>query len=93
MLIIEERPRDAAGRPRSAATMPGYHSGRPPRNKGMRYPADPRRVEETVAVMRQASDGIHGARIRDLIVILWRAGLRSARPWAWPVRDSSGGRF
>jgi integrase len=72
----EERLLDAAGRPRSPATMPGYHAGRPPRNKGMRYPADPPRVEEIVAVMRQAGEGIHGARTRGLIVILWRAGLR-----------------
>jgi hypothetical protein len=27
---------DAAGRRRSPATMPGYHAGRPLRNKGMR---------------------------------------------------------
>jgi integrase len=32
---------DAAGRRRSPATMPGYHAGRPPRNKGQLYPADP----------------------------------------------------
>ena len=32
---------DAAGHRRSPATMPGYHQGRPPRNKGMQYPADP----------------------------------------------------
>jgi len=32
---------DAAGRRRSPATMPGYHAGRPPHNKGLRYPADP----------------------------------------------------
>jgi hypothetical protein len=37
---------DAAGRRRSPATLPGYHAGRPPRNKGMRYPADPPTVEE-----------------------------------------------
>jgi hypothetical protein len=36
---------DAAGRRRSPATLPGYHAGRPPRNKGMRYPADPPTVE------------------------------------------------
>lgn len=56
--------------------MPGYHLGRPPRNKGMRYPADPPRVEEIVAVMRQAGEGIHGDRLRGLMVVLWRAGLR-----------------
>ena len=32
---------DAAGRRRSPATLPGYHAGRPPRNKGLDYPADP----------------------------------------------------
>jgi hypothetical protein len=34
--------------------MPGYHAGRPPGNKGMRYPADPPTVDEIVAVMRHA---------------------------------------
>jgi hypothetical protein len=47
---------DAAGRRRSPATLPGYHAGRSPRNKGMRYPADPPTVEEIVAVMRHAPD-------------------------------------
>ena len=42
----------------------------------MRYPADPPRVEGIVAVMRTAGDGVSGARIRGLIVVLWRAGLR-----------------
>ena len=67
---------DAAGRPRSPATLPGYHAGRPPRNKGQRYPADPPTVDEIVAVMRRAGDGRHGRRMRGLIVVLWRAGLR-----------------
>jgi site-specific recombinase XerD len=67
---------DAAGRRRSPATMPGFHAGRPPRNKGQRYPADPPTVAEIVAVMRRAGDGVHGRRLRALIVVLWRAGLR-----------------
>ena len=67
---------DAAGRGRSPATMPGFHAGHPPRNKGLRYPADPPTVEEIVAVMRIAGDGWHGRRLRGLIVVLWRAGLR-----------------
>jgi integrase len=67
---------DAAGRRRSPATMPGYHAGRPPRNKGMRYPADPPTIDEIVAVMRHASDDRHGWRLRAMIVVLWRAGLR-----------------
>jgi integrase len=67
---------DAAGRPRSPATLPGFHAGRPPRNKGRRYPADPPKIEEIVAVMRHAGDDLHGRRLRGLIVVLWRAGLR-----------------
>jgi hypothetical protein len=67
---------DAAGRRRSPATLPQFHAGRPPRNKGMRYPADPPTIEEIVAVMRSAGDSVHGRRLRGLIVVLWRAGLR-----------------
>ena len=67
---------DAAGRRRSPATLPEFHAGRPPRNKGMRYPADPPPIEEIVTVMRHAGDGIYGRRLRGLIVVLWRAGLR-----------------
>jgi len=67
---------DAAGRRRSPATMPGYHAGRPPRNKGQLYPADPPTVEEIIAVMRAAGDDRHGIRLRALIAVLWRGGLR-----------------
>ena len=67
---------DAAGRRRSPATVPGFRHGYAPRNKGRRYPADPPRVEEIIAVMRTAGEGVHGARIRALIIVLWRAGLR-----------------
>jgi len=48
----------------------GYNAGRPPRNKGRRYPADPPTVEEIVAVMRQAGTTAHGERLRTLIVVL-----------------------
>jgi site-specific recombinase XerD len=67
---------DVAGRRRSPATLPGFGAGRPPHNKGLRYPADPPTVEEIVTVMRTAGDGPHGRRLRALIVVLWRAGLR-----------------
>src|SRR3984957_12308128 len=67
---------DAAGRRRSPATMPGFHRGRPPRNKGLQYPADPPTVEEIVAVMRSAGDRPYRLRTRALIVLLWRSGLR-----------------
>ena len=67
---------DAAGRRRSPATLPGYRAGCSPRTKGRVYPADPPRVEEIIAVMRAAGESVHGARVRALVVILWRAGLR-----------------
>jgi hypothetical protein len=70
---------DAAARPRSSATLPGYHAGRPPRNEGMRYPADPPTVDEIVAVMRHTPDDRHGRRLRAMIIVLWRADLRIRR--------------
>ena len=78
---------DAAGRRRSPATLPEFHAGRPPRNKGMRYPADPPTIEEIVTVMRHASDGVHGRRLRGLIVVLWRAGLRICEALALAEAD------
>jgi site-specific recombinase XerD len=78
---------DAAGRRRSPATMPGYHAGRAPRNKGQHYPADPPTVEEIIAVMRQTADDRHGARLRALIAVLWRGGLRIQEGLALGERD------
>jgi site-specific recombinase XerD len=78
---------DSAGRRRSPATMPGYHAGRSPRNKGVRYPADPPTVEEIVAVMRQVGTDRHGARLRAAIVVLWRGGLRIQEALALTERD------
>ena len=70
-----------------AATTPGYHAGRPPRNKGRLYPADPPTVEEIVAVMHEASDDRHGYRLRALVVVLWRGGLRVAEALALGEHD------
>jgi site-specific recombinase XerD len=78
---------DAAGHPRAAVTRPGYHAGRSPRNKGRRFPADPPTVEEIVAVMRAAGPGRDGARLRALIVVLWRAGLRISEALALAETD------
>ena len=95
---------DAAGRHRSPATLPGYHAGRPPPNKGVRYPAEPPTVDEIVAVMRHAADGRHGWQVRAMIVVLWRAGLRiqealalaehdlDARRGSLLIRNGKGGR-
>jgi hypothetical protein len=54
---------DAAGRNRLPATMPGFHRGRTPRNKGLRCPPDPPPVEKIIAIMRAAGDGVEGTRL------------------------------
>jgi len=78
---------DAAGHRRSPATMPGYHRGRPPRNKGEQYPADPPTVDEIVAVMGVVGDRSEGHRLRALVVLLWRAGLRISEALALQESD------
>ena len=78
---------DAAGRRRSAATLPGHLRGQVPRNKGMRYPPDPPTVEEIVLVMRHAGDRTHGLRLRGLIVVMWRTGLRISETLALTESD------
>ena len=67
---------DAAGRRRSPATLPDFHAGRPPANKGQRYAADPPTVDEIIAIMRVARSAPYGNRLSGLIVVLWRARLR-----------------
>jgi site-specific recombinase XerD len=78
---------DAAGRRRSPATIPGHLTGRTPRNKGMQYPPDPPRPEEIIVVMRQAGHDRHGLRLRALIAVLWRGGLRISEALALTETD------
>jgi site-specific recombinase XerD len=78
---------DSAGRRRSPATLPSFHQGRPPRNKGLSYPPDPPTVEEIITLMRAAGDTPDGLRLRALIVVLWRAGLRISEALALTESD------
>ena len=78
---------DAARRRRSPATLPGHARGRPPRNKGRQYPADPPTIEEIIRVMRCAGERAEGLRMRALIVVLWRAGLRISEALALAESD------
>lgn len=79
---------DVCGRRRSPATMPEFRRGKPPRNKGQRYPADPPTTDEVVALLAATRGGdlnggaaarerwLLGQRSLALIVVLWRSGLR-----------------
>ncbi len=78
---------DAAGRRRSNVTLPGYLTGRSPHNKGMSNLADSPRVEEIIAVMRAAGDDRHGLRVRAVIAVLWRGGLRISEALALSETD------
>ena len=78
---------DRAGRRRSSATLSSFHQGRMPRNKGLRYPPDPPTVEEIIAVMRAAGDAPEGMRLRGVIIVLWRAGLRISEALALAETD------
>ena len=78
---------DRVGRRRSPATTSTFHRGVSPGNKGLRYPPDPPTVEEIVAVMRAAGDCPEGVRLRGVIVVLWRAGLRISEALALSETD------
>ena len=80
-------PSDICGRRRSHATLPDFHKAGRHATKGLRYPADPPTVEEIIAVMRAAGDNADAVRLRGLIVVLWRAGLRISAALALAERD------
>jgi site-specific recombinase XerD len=44
-------------------------------------------VEEIIAVMRATGDGPDGVRLRGVIVVLWRAGLRVSEALALNETD------
>lgn len=78
---------DRAGTRRSPATLANFHQGRAPHNKGLRYPPDPPTVEEIISVRRAAGDDVDGVRLRALIIILWRTGLRISEALALAETD------
>lgn len=82
--------RDARGYRRPAATMPGFNAGRPPINKGRRYPPTPPTTEEVVAMLEACPvDRQTGRRLQALVIVLWRAGLRISEALALTEQDLS----
>lgn len=71
--------RDVTGRRRSPATLPGFHAGRVPGNKGKRLSAEvyePRAILKLLeAVPNFHTNPVH-ARGRALFAFLWRTGIR-----------------
>lgn len=78
---------DICGRRRSPATFREFHEGRPPMNKGQRYPADPPTVPEIIQVIKACPDTLSGQRTRALIILLWRSGLRISEALALREQD------
>jgi site-specific recombinase XerD len=77
----------ARQRPRPAST-----KGAPRETRACGYPPDPPTVEEIVAVMRVAGESSEGVRLRGIIVVLWRAGLRISEALALNETDLDPGR-
>lgn len=90
-------PLNRAGRPRTKATLPGYRKGEPPVTKGRRYPPDPVTAEDVDAMLkcldrpRCKYETRHGKasrlRLRALIALLWRSGLRISEALDLEIRD------
>jgi len=78
---------DIAGIAAHRRPCPATTEGVRPENKGEQYPADPPSVEEIVVVMRTVGDRSDGHRLRALIVLLWRAGLRISEALALQESD------
>lgn len=85
---------DARGRRRSPAASKGHIRGRPPATKGRTFPPDPLAVEDFVALFdactpqRPGTVGeLSALRLRTLIVVLWRTGIRISEALALEERD------
>lgn len=73
---------------RSPITMPGYRTGKPAPNKGMKLPAEPLSRAEVERLMKACSArGSAGIRDRALIALLYRTGLRIAEALALTPAD------
>jgi integrase len=68
---------DRIGRHRSPVTLPGYHKGRVPPNKGQKFPATPPSTEEVAAMLALCDRSTpYGLRMFSWLLLDWRTGLR-----------------
>ncbi len=78
---------DRRGRPYTPIMLPERRIGVPPANAGKTYPAEIYTPQEVAAIMRAAGRGRAGARLRALIALFYRCGLRAAEGLALEGRD------
>lgn len=88
------RSTDACGRLRSPASEPGFLAGRRPATKGRTYAPDPFHVEDLVKLLNAMTPQRPGdlgemssERLRALVIVLWRSGLRISEALALEERD------
>lgn len=85
---------DARGRRRSPTATTGHRLRKPPATKGRRFPPDPLPVEDFQALfaacvpLRPGRVGeLSALRLKALIVVLWRTGVRISEALALEERD------
>lgn len=92
--MSNEQTLDRRGRLRSPAAMPGYHKGRAPVTKGRHLSPDPPDITEIVKLLEACKPHRAGRaaelsamRLRALIIVLWRTGMRISEALALEERD------
>lgn len=83
IVIDDDRTQDARGYTLPDQLRRGYHTGRPPANKGHRYDPDPPTVPECMALLHQTRCyapryAALGDRMAAAIILCWQGSLRSA---------------
>jgi integrase/recombinase XerD len=85
---------DARGRRRSPVTIVGHKRTKPPATKGKKYPPEPLPIDDIVKLLAACTPQRPGwvgefsaIRLRALIVVLWRTGMRCAEMLALEDRD------
>jgi integrase len=92
MLITEGRPLDAAAARARPRPCPATSPGARPATRGFAIRQTRRGWRRSSRSCACAGTGVHGARVRGLIVVLWRAGLRIAEGLSLGEGDLDQGR-